>query len=318
MLFSLVALVSVSFSFEAQWQDWKALHGKKYIAEEEIHRQAIFAEHLKEIDAINARKGSWQAGLNKFSDLSWDEFKATVLMEPQHCSATHRSSGWKAPADVEAPLSKDWRDVGALGPVKDQGHCGSCWTFSTTGSMEAHHFLKYGKMLSLSEQQLVDCADAFDNHGCNGGLPSQAFEYIMYNGGHDTEESYPYTGVTGKTCLYDSKPAALVSDVVNITANDEHELYQAVATKGPVSIAFQVASDFHNYKSGVYDGECSTSPDKVNHAVVAIGYGMNGLVPYWTVRNSWGTDWGMDGHFQIKRGVNKCGLADCASFPVPA
>ena len=96
-------------------------------AEEEIRRQAIFAANLKEIDEINARKGSWQAGLNKFSDLSWDEFKSTVLMEPQHCSATHRSSGWQAPAGVKQPLSKDWRDVGALGPVKNQGHCGSCW-----------------------------------------------------------------------------------------------------------------------------------------------------------------------------------------------
>lgn len=162
---------------------------------------------------------------------------------------------------------------------------------------------------------------AFDNHGCNGGLPSQAFEYLQYAGGHENETAYPYTAVTGTTCKYDvSKAVAKVASVNNITANDEDELLTAVGTTGPVSIAFQVAHDFQHYKSGVYDGVCETSPSSVNHAVVAVGYGQMpaGGKPYWTVRNSWGTSWGIDGYFKIKRGVNKCGLADCASFPTPA
>jgi len=185
--------------------------------------------------------------------------------------------------------------------------------------MEAHHFLKYGELKNLSEQQLVDCAGGFNNFGCRGGLPSQAFEYLKYNGGQDTESQYPYTAVTGKTCKYDGKPAAQVADVVNITALDEGQLIAAVGTEGPVSIAFQVAADFRFYKSGVYNGTCDTAPSSVNHAVVAVGYGSANktthAVPYFTVRNSWGATWGMQGYFQIRRGLNKCGLADCASFP---
>jgi cathepsin H len=217
-------------------------------------------------------------------------------------------------------------------------------------------------MLNLSEQQLVDCAGAFDNHGCNGGLPSHAFEYLMYAGGHESEDDYPYTAVTGTACSYNGRPAARVSAVHNITAYGEDELLSAVGSTGPVSIAFQVSAaalgsamprwafdrwsvtsptpptpplaefcispalppfplqvsdDFRHYYKGVYDGVCETSPASVNHAVVAVGYGATDGdgTPYWIVRNSWGTSWGLDGYFLIRRGVNKCGLADCASFP---
>eukprot|EP00962_Isochrysis_galbana_P026810 scaffold8358_cov102-Isochrysis_galbana.AAC.1 len=172
-------------------------------------------------------------------------------------------------------------------------------------------------MLNLSEQQLVDCAGAFDNHGCNGGLPSHAFEYLMYAGGQDTEEEYPYTAATGTACNYNGHPASRVTAVHNITAYGEDELLSAVGTTGPVSIAFQVSDDFRYYSKGVYDGVCETSPASVNHAVVAVGYGATDDegTPYWIVRNSWGPAWGLDGYFLIRRGVNKCGLADCASFP---
>jgi len=244
-----------------------------------------------------------------------------MLMAEQNCSATHASSHWRPTSNALLPESIDWRDKGALNKVKDQGHCGSCWTFSTTGSAEAHHFLKYGVMKSLSEQQLVDCADAFNNHGCNGGLPSQAFEYLMYAGGHDNETAYPYTAKTGKTCNFKKADAiAKVAWVNNITSLDEDELKLAVGYAGPVSIAYQVSHDFRYYKKGVYDGKCEDSPSSVNHAVVAVGYGYDDTSnkPYWTVRNSWGTSFGMDGYFKIKRGVNKCGLADCASFPTAA
>jgi len=247
-------------------------------------------------------------------------------MTPQNCSATHVSSGFRADPTKPVPDAIDWRDTIQNWTVKSQGHCGSCWTFSTAGSMEAHHYLKYGLLKNLSEQQLVDCADAFNNHGCNGGLPSQAFEYLKYAGGQDTETAYPYTAVTGKKCLFEPKlAAAKVKSVVNITAYDEEQLYKAVGTEGPVSIAFQVASDFRYYESGVYNGTCATGPADVNHAVVAVGYGVETYGPggkdknpYFIVRNSWGADWGMDGYFRIARGYNKCGLADCASFPRPA
>jgi cathepsin H len=181
--------------------------------------------------------------------------------------------------------------------------------------MEAHYILKHSQAKNLSEQQLVDCAGAFNNFGCNGGLPSQAFEYLHYVGGHDTETIYPYTAKDGP-CTYSGKGVAQVRAVNNITAFDEIELQEAVGTYGPVSIAYQVSSDFRNYKEGVYDGVCQDQPEDVNHAVVVVGYGKQ--TPggkYWTLRNSWGETFGMDGYFKMARGKNKCGISDCASFP---
>jgi len=213
--------------------EFKAAYQKTYLSsKEEALRLAAFAASLREIDAINRGALGWTAGLNQYSDLTWLEFKQRVLMAPQNCSATRRSGGrGPTPTYLSAPPAIDWRDFKALNAVKNQQSCGSCWTFSTTGCLEAHTFLKTGVMTNISEQQLVDCAGAFNNQGCNGGLPSQAFEYIMFAGGIDSEQAYPYTAKTG-ACV--AKKAAgitaKVHAVVNITAQDEGELLSAVGT----------------------------------------------------------------------------------------
>ncbi|CAI9300154.1 unnamed protein product [Lactuca saligna] len=146
-------------------------------------------------------------------------------------------------------------------PVKNQGSYGSCWTFSTTGGLEAAYAQAFGKSVSFSEQQLVDCARDFNNFGCNGGLPSQAYEYIKYNGGLDTEESYPYTGKDG-VCKYKSENVAVkVIDSVNITMGAEDELKHAVGVVRPVSVAFQVINGFHQYTGGVFTSNvCGNDP----------------------------------------------------------
>lgn len=173
-------------------------------------------------------------------------------------------------------------------------------------------------MMTLAEQQLVDCAQNFNNHGCQGGLPSQAFEYILYNKGIMGEDSYPYIGKNGQCKFNPEKAVAFVKNVVNITLNDEAAMVEAVALYNPVSFAFEVTEDFMMYKSGVYSSNsCHKTPDKVNHAVLAVGYGeQNGLL-YWIVKNSWGSNWGNNGYFLIERGKNMCGLAACASYPIP-
>lgn len=252
--------------------------------------------------------------MNKFADLTFDEFTDLYLSAPQDCSAT------RSPRSVSQsiPSAIDWRDKGVVTPVKNQGQCGSCWTFSTTGCLESHHAIKTGKLISLSEQQLVDCAGAFNNHGCDGGLPSQAFEYIKYNKGIELEDDYPYTASDGKCKFNTSKVVATVNDVINITQYDEDGLQNAVGSFGPVSIAFDVDAGFQMYHGGVYSSLlCSDKPSHVNHAVLAVGYNQteNGE-PYWIVKNSWGADWGLKGYFWIKRGKNMCGLADCASYPI--
>ncbi|KAG5177030.1 putative cysteine protease family C01A [Tribonema minus] len=303
---------------------WKASQGRSYESrEEELARYSVFQDTLRQVATHNlGGASSYTLGLNKFSDRTWEEFKATHLMTVaagQNCSATHTGASKFAPhGSASAPPAVDWREKGAVSPVKDQKHCGSCWTFSTTGCLESHHFLKTNNMVLLSEQQLVDCAQAFDNHGCNGGLPSHAFEYITSAGGLDTEQGYPYSATDG-VCVFD--PVAVGATVrasVNITYQDEKELEQAVGSAGPVSVAFDVMRDFKSYAAGVYDNpDCGSRPDEVNHAVLSVGYGTddNGT-PYWIIKNSWGADWGESGYFRMARGQNMCGVADCASYPM--
>ncbi|KAK8459867.1 hypothetical protein SEVIR_2G230100v4 [Setaria viridis] len=250
--------------------------------------------------------------------MSWEEFRATQLGAAQNCSAT-LAGNHRMRAGAALPETKDWREDGIVSPVKNQGHCGSCWTFSTTGALEAAYTQATGKPISLSEQQLVDCAGAYNNFGCNGGLPSQAFEYIKHNGGLDTEESYPYQGVNGVCHFKDANVGVKVLDSINITLGAEDELKDAVGLVRPVSVAFEVINGFRLYKSGVYTSDhCGTTPMDVNHAVLAVGYGVENGVPYWLIKNSWGADWGDEGYFKMEMGKNMCGVATCASYPVVA
>lgn len=269
------------------------------------------------IRSHNKKGLSYTMGVNEFSDLTWDEFKKHKLGAAQNCSATRKGNHKLTSAVL--PESKDWRESGIVSPVKSQGGCGSCWTFSTTGALEAAYAQAYGKGISLSEQQLVDCAGAFNNFGCSGGLPSQAFEYIKYNGGLETEEAYPYTAKDG-VCKYSSANAAVqVLESVNITLGAEDELKHAVALVRPVSVAFEVVDPFRSYTGGVYTSTtCGNKPMDVNHAVLAVGYGVEGGVPYWLIKNSWGADWGDKGYFKMEMGKNMCGVATCASYPVVA
>ncbi|KAL5768511.1 hypothetical protein ACOSP7_015057 [Xanthoceras sorbifolium] len=293
-------------------------HGKKYETVEEMKlRFAIFSENLDLIRSTNRKGLSYTLGVNKFADWTWEEFERHRLGAAQNCSAT-TNGNHKLTQDV-LPETKDWRETGIVSPVKDQGHCGSCWTFSTTGALEAAYHQAFGKGISLSEQQLVDCAQAFNNFGCSGGLPSQAFEYIKYNGGLDTEEAYPYTGKDGKCKFSTENIGVQVLESVNITLGAEDELKHAVAVVRPVSVAFQVVKEFRLYKTGVYTSTtCGSTPMDVNHAVVAVGYGVENGVPYWLIKNSWGADWGDNGYFKMEMGKNMCGVATCASYPVVA
>ncbi|XP_064578541.1 pro-cathepsin H [Zonotrichia leucophrys gambelii] len=302
---------------EQLFKAWMLQNERRYGPEEYPRRLRIFLGNKRRVEEHNAGNHSFQMGLNQFSDLTFAEFKKLYLWsEPQNCSATKgnllRSSG-------PHPDSIDWRKKGNfVTPVKNQGPCGSCWTFSTTGCLESAIAIATGKLLSLAEQQLVDCAQAFNNHGCSGGLPSQAFEYILYNKGLMGEDSYPYRAKNGTCKFQPEKAIAFVKDVINITQYDEDGMVEAVGKHNPVSFAFEVTSDFMHYRKGVYSNpRCEHTPDKVNHAVLAVGYGEEDGTPYWIVKNSWGRLWGMQGYFLIERGKNMCGLAACASYPVP-
>ncbi|KAJ8003288.1 hypothetical protein DPEC_G00167870 [Dallia pectoralis] len=310
------ALHPYSEQDEYDFKLWMSQFGKTYDIDEYYHRLQIFFENKGKIDHHNKGNHKFTMGLNQFSDLTFDEFRRSFLLtEPQNCSAT---KGNHVSSDGPYPDSVDWRTKGNyVTDVKNQGPCGSCWTFSTTGCLESVTAIATKKLLHLSEQQLVDCAQAFNNHGCNGGLPSQAFEYIKYNKGLMTEDDYPYTAHDG-TCKFKADlAAAFVKDVINITKYDEMDMLDAVARHNPVSFAYEVTSDFMHYQSGVYTSTvCHNTTDTVNHAVLAVGYGNEKGLAYWIVKNSWGTNWGMKGYFFIERGKNMCGLAACSSYPL--
>ncbi|XP_057505709.1 pro-cathepsin H-like [Actinidia eriantha] len=293
-------------------------YGKRYETTEKTKlRFAIFSENLKLIRSHNKKGLSYTLAVNHFADWTWEEFRRHRLGAAQNCSAT--TKGNHKLTEEALPEMKDWRVSGIVSPVKDQGPCGSCWTFSTTGALEAAYKQAFGKGISLSEQQLVDCAGAFNNFGCSGGLPSQAFEYIKYNGGLDTEEAYPYTAQNG-ACKFSSENVGVqVLESVNITLGAEDELQHAVAVVRPVSVAFEVVNGFRFYKDGVYTSDtCGKTPMDVNHAVLAVGYGVENGVPYWLIKNSWGGAWGDSGYFKMELGKNMCGVATCASYPVVA
>eukprot|EP00618_Florenciella_parvula_P001872 CAMPEP_0119475610 /NCGR_PEP_ID=MMETSP1344-20130328/6432_1 /TAXON_ID=236787 /ORGANISM="Florenciella parvula, Strain CCMP2471" /LENGTH=311 /DNA_ID=CAMNT_0007509171 /DNA_START=10 /DNA_END=945 /DNA_ORIENTATION=- len=302
---ALIVLALATSAYATSFDDWASQHSKTYVsAEERKTAEVNFMASVKRVEERNAKfeagTSSWRAGLNKFSDMTRTEFLAAMttpnlgLGEGQNCSATEATT---LPMDravrTEVTDSIDWREQGAVSEVKNQGSCGSCWTFSTTGCLESHNFLTNGEMNLLAEQQLVDCAGDFNNFGCDGGLPSQAFTYIHYNGGIDTEDAYPYTAVDG-TCEYSAASVgAKVEAVNNITYLDEDQLVDSIGLFGPVSIAYQVASDFGDYAGGVYTSDvCENTPESVNHAVLAVGYDRTlttESMPYFIVKNSWGT-----------------------------
>jgi cathepsin L len=263
-------------------------------------------------------KHTYTLAMNKFGDLSSAEFGRLYngFNGTQKVTLTKPNALFTFNPNVQVPDSIDWRTQGYVTPIKDQGQCGSCWSFSATGSLEGQHFKATGQLVSLSEQNLVDCSQAQGNMGCNGGLMDQAFTYIKVNNGIDTEAAYPYEAVD-QSCSFDAKSVgATDSGFVDVKSKDENALQQAVGTVGPVSVAIDAShTSFQFYHSGVYH-EPLCSATRLDHGVLAVGYGADGSSDYWIVKNSWGTSWGDSGYIKMSRNKkNNCGIATAASYP---
>ncbi|XP_065656217.1 procathepsin L [Hydra vulgaris] len=300
---------------DESWIRWKMAHNKAYSHDgEETVRYAIWKDNERRIREHNLKGSDFLLEMNQFGDMTNNEFKAfNGYLSHKHDSG----STFLTPNSFVAPDTVDWRNEGYVTPVKDQGQCGSCWAFSTTGSLEGQNFKKTGKLVSLSEQNLVDCSTAYGNNGCNGGLMDNAFTYIKENNGIDSEASYPYTAEDGKCAFKKASVAATDTGFVDIPEGDENKLKDAVASVGPISVAIDASHfSFQFYRKGVYN-EASCSSTELDHGVLVVGYGTESGKDYWLVKNSWNTSWGDKGYIKMSRNAkNQCGIATNASYPL--
>lgn len=306
------------------YEEWLVKHGKNYNAlGEKEKRFEIFKDNLGFIDEHNSKNLSFRLGLNRFADLTNEEYRTRFLgtrINPNRRNRKVNSQANRYATRVgdKLPESVDWRKEGAVVGVKDQGSCGSCWAFSAIAAVEGVNKLATGDLISLSEQELVDCDTSY-NEGCNGGLMDYAFEFIINNGGIDSEEDYPYRAIDGR-CDQNRKNAKVVSidDYEDVPAYDEGALKKAVANQ-VIAVAVEGGGrEFQLYDSGVFTGRCGTALD---HGVAAVGYGTENGKDYWIVRNSWGGSWGEAGYIRLERNLatsksGKCGIAIEPSYPI--
>lgn len=314
--------------YEEKFFNWLSVH-KVTPASGDHFVQMLqnFADNDDFIAEHNSKSLSYTLGHNKFSHMTFDEWRQYVRLGLDRPSNDVKSDFiHEAPSDLSAiPATVDWVSAGSVTPVKDQGNCGSCWSFSTTGSLEGAYKNKYGTLKSFSEQHFVDCDNRENggkDHGCNGGLMDNAFTWAKKNKGVCYEADYPYvSGTTSKAgtcnpkCTADSKVAP--KSYTDVKTNSDSALMSAIAQQ-PVSIAIEADQKaFQLYQSGVFTAACGTNLD---HGVLAVGYGTLNGVDYYKVKNSWGSSWGMDGYILLERGVSQkegqCGiLAGPPSYP---
>jgi len=285
-----------------------------------VLRRAIYSANVAKIEAHNAEGHSWTMAVNKFADMLPEEFKARYTGGYRTKEKRSRNVNLSLLHKVDAPTSVNWTAQGAVTPVKDQGQCGSCWAFSTTGSTESITFIKKQTLPSLSEQQLVDCSGAEGNQGCNGGLMDYGFQYIIDNKGITSESAYPYTAQDG-TCQTNKPVAATITGYSDVPANSEDALVNAIVNQ-PISVAVEAdQNSFQFYSGGVMTAACGTALD---HGVLAVGYGTDASAgDYYTVKNSWGASWGSNGYILLGRGAKygnagQCGIQMESSYPTIA
>ncbi|KAG5020751.1 KDEL-tailed cysteine endopeptidase CEP1 [Glycine soja] len=305
-------------------EKWMAQYGKVYKdAAEKEKRFQVFKNNVQFIESFNAAGDKpFNLSINQFADLHDEEFKALLINVQKKASRveTATETSFRYENVTKIPSTMDWRKRGAVTPIKDQGYtCGSCWAFATVATVESLHQITTGELVSLSEQELVDCVRG-DSEGCRGGYVENAFEFIANKGGITSEAYYPYKG-KDRSCKVkkETHGVARIIGYESVPSNSEKALLKAVANQ-PVSVYIDAgAIAFKFYSSGIFEARnCGTHLD---HAVAVVGYGkLRDGTKYWLVKNSWSTAWGEKGYMRIKRDIRAkkglCGIASNASYPI--
>lgn len=307
---------------EAEYRDafvaWMNEHNRMYTSDQFFARYDIFRANMDYVTSWNAQGSPTILGLNNMADLSNSEYR-NIYLGTRFDGTARLAEAARTPATLDHQVmadAVDWRAKGAVVKVKDQGQCGSCWAFSAVGSTEAAHFFATGELVSLSEQNLMDCSTAQGNAGCNGGWMDSGFDYIIANKGIDTEDSYPYKAVDQACAFKAANVGATLKSYTDIKSGDEAGLAKAIMVS-PVSVAIDASKmSFQLYHTGTYyEAKCSSSA--LDHGVLAVGYGTDDSgADYYIVKNSWGTSWGNAGYINMARNrSNNCGIATAASYP---
>lgn len=294
-------------------------YGKEYGMEEELeHRKQTFTHNMRYVHSKNRAGLSYKLALNHLADRTWDEMFLIRGRQPSRGPNRGQPFPDEQYHGVTLPDEIDWRLYGAVTPVKDQAVCGSCWSFATTGALEGALFMKTGELVSLSQQMLMDCTWGFGNNACDGGEEWRAYEWIMKHGGIATAESYgSYMGQNGFCHYNQSEMTANITGYINVTSGNVTALKTAIFKRGPVAVSIDAAhKSFSFYANGVYyEPECGNKTENLDHAVLAVGYGVLNGDPYWLVKNSWSTYWGNDGYVLMSMKDNNCGVATDATYP---
>ena len=324
----------VEWALREHFSLFESKFAKAYATREERESRFVtFVENLEQVISKNAALREAGAdevhGVTQFSDWSKDEFAARML-NPMIGQEKWPDMPVAVPKNITVPNSLDWRDSGAVTPVKNQQMCGSCWAHSAVESVESQYAIKGGELTALSVQQVVSCDADNGDMGCEGGWYYTAWmDYIAKNGGLTTEANYPYDTATsvGRASDCDSTKEKAVTSGTTPTkdalatpgctgffcnSQDEDTLKNNLVSYGPISIACD-ASEWSSYSGGVMtSSSCSSSGLRLDHAIQVVGYNEDASTPYWIVRNSWDTTWGEDGYIYLKMGDNTCGIADAA------
>jgi len=299
------------------WTQWKMSNGKSYGAStEDSYRLQVFNQNYNIVNEKNSRSKSAKFELNKFADMTKEEFKKVYLSEMPQVQETEFTRSDRV---LNSPESKDWSSTQAVTGVKDQGQCGSCWAFSATGGLEGLYYLTNNTQKSFSEQQLVECSKGYGNMGCGGGNMMHAFLYTAESGINE-ESAYPYLATDTRECnkSLESQGIKVNTDNVSVEMMNNVALVNAISER-PITVGV-AADDWQHYKSGVFDDweGCNTQLD---HGVLAVGYGQDVLSGklYYKIKNSWGTSWGESGYIYLERRMDNdigiCGLNLQALYP---